>query len=192
MKSSRREPYNGPYEMQKNEEYRERSSDLLEDIDDKRTIEKIAYRTLEVEKIKEIQIKTSEQALKRAIELQTDVEPLKMLSSTVIGDFFDRVRFLRERITEAKNALEDRKLIHRSIEQEIDDDVSDRKNMLAMVSDNEKARELKLDISLLRMEKRKENTNFWRDLLALRRELMELIEQYEVESKISSLFKDLK
>jgi len=46
-----------------------------------------------------------------------------------------------------------------------------------------------LDISLLQREKRKENVQFWRDVLELTTELREIIEQHEMESKIAEIFK---
>jgi hypothetical protein len=42
------------------------------------------------------------------------------------------------------------------------------------------------------MEKRRENVLFWRDIFDLSTQLRELLEEYQMEAKIASLFKELK
>jgi len=64
--------------------------------------------------------------------------------------------------------------------------------LLAGLSDIDDIRDFKLDISTLRMEKRRENVQFWRDLVQLTTELRELMEEYKTESKIANLFRELK
>jgi hypothetical protein len=41
------------------------------------------------------------------------------------------------------------------------------------------------------MEKRRENVQFWRDMVQLTTELRELLEEYQMESKIADLFREL-
>jgi hypothetical protein len=122
---------------------------------------------------------------------EKDIEPLKRVSPKVMGNLFDRVDFLRERMAEIKNSLNDRKILHESLITEIDTDIEDKQSILGRLSDIDDIRDFKLDISALRMEKRRENVQYWRDVLELRTELRELLEQFKTESKIADLFKDL-
>ncbi len=124
--------------------------------------------------------------------LEQELEPLRKVSPKVIGGLFDRVDFLRIRIAETQSALDTRKRLHEELVKEIDTDVNDKKALLAGLSDIDDIRDFKLDISTLRMEKRRENVQFWRDLVQLTTELRELMEEYQTESKIANLFKELK
>lgn len=121
-----------------------------------------------------------------------ELEPLKKVSPNIIGNLFDRVEFLKIRINETNSALDTRKRLHTEMIQEIDNDINDKKAMLAGLSDVDDIRDFKLDISSLRMEKRRENVQFWRDLVELNTELRELMEQFQTESKIADLFRELK
>ena len=124
--------------------------------------------------------------------LETELEPLRKVSPKVIGSLFDRVDFLRTRIAEIQSALDTRKLLHNELIKEIDVDIGDKQRMVAGLSDIDDIRDFKLDISTLRMEKRRENVQFWRDLVQLTTELRELMEEYQTESKIANLFRELK
>jgi hypothetical protein len=121
----------------------------------------------------------------------SELEPLETIGSKVIGNLFDRVRFLKERIEEIKQTIKEREEMNLKFNKEIDADIAEMERILPTISNREELREFKLNITLLRMEKRKENTLFWRDIVALRKQLKELLEQYEAESKIASLFSDL-
>jgi hypothetical protein len=123
---------------------------------------------------------------------EEELEPLKMLGPKVIGNLFDRVDFLKNRIEEIQATLDTRKTLHNELIQEIDADINDKKALLAGLSDIDDIRDFKLDISTLRMEKRRENVQFWRDLFQLTTELRESLEEYQTESKISNLFQELK
>ncbi len=123
---------------------------------------------------------------------EQELEPLKKVSPKVIGNLFDRVEFLKTRISEIQSALETRKRLHAEMVQEIDTDINDKGAMLAGLSDIDDIRDFKLDVSTLRMEKRRENVQFWRDLVQLTTELRELMEEYQTESKIANLFQELK
>ena len=122
---------------------------------------------------------------------EQEIKPLKRVSPKIMGNLFDRVDFLRERINELKNALNDRKTLHEALITEIDVDIDDKQSILGKLSEIDDIRDFKPDISALRMEKRRENVQYWRDVLELRTELRELLEQFQTESKIADLFKDL-
>jgi hypothetical protein len=124
--------------------------------------------------------------------LETELEPLRKVSPKVIGNLFDRVDFLRTRITETQSALDTRKLLHNELIKEIDTDIGDKHRLVAGLTDIDDIRDFKLDISTLRMEKRRENVQFWRDLVQLTTELRELMEDFQTESKIANLFQELK
>jgi len=121
----------------------------------------------------------------------TELQPLQTMGSNVVGNLFDRVRFLRERIEETKVAIKEREEMNKRFNEEIDSDIKEMEKIIAGISNRDELREFKLNVTLLRMEKRKENTLFWRDIVALKNQLKELNEQHEVESKISSMFSDL-
>lgn len=121
----------------------------------------------------------------------TDIKPLQTVGSKVIGNLFDRVKFLKERIAETESAIKARKLLNDRFNNEIDKDIEEMEKILVSLSDKEEIRDFKLNVSLLRMEKRKEETSFWRDMNELKAQLQELNEQYETESKISDLFADV-
>jgi len=121
-----------------------------------------------------------------------ELKSLKRVSPEIIGSLFDRVEFLRTRINEIQSVLETRKRLHEELIKEIDTDINDKKALLAGLSDIDDIRDFKLDISTLRMEKRRENVQFWRDIFELTSELRDLMEQYQTESKIANLFKELK
>ena len=122
---------------------------------------------------------------------EEELEPLRKVSPKVIGNLFDRVEFLKQRITETKAALDTRKILHKDLVAEIEADIKDKHEMLRKLTDVDDIRDFKLDISTLRMERRRENVQFWRDIMDLTMEMRELIEEYQTESKIANLFKDL-
>jgi len=138
-------------------------------------------RTIEVERRTIHKMLTEEQ-----------LQPLREVSPKVIGNLFDRVEFLRQRITETQSAIETRKKLHDDIIQEVDTDIADKQKILAKLSDVDDIRDFKLDISSLRMEKRRENVQFWRDIFDLSTQLRELVEEHQMETKIADLFKDLR
>ena len=136
------------------------------------------------------EIKVERRTIHRLLKGE-ELEPLKRVSPKIIGNLFDRVEFLRQRIEETKTSLDTRKRLHDELMNEVDMDIRDKQSTLAGLSDVDDVRDFKLDISALRMEKRRECVQFWRDVLELTTELRELMEQYETESKIANLFKDL-
>jgi hypothetical protein len=137
------------------------------------------------------EIKIERSTIHKMLRDQQELEPLRQVSPKIIGNLFDRVEFLRLRIEETKNSLDTRKRLHDELLAEIDLDVRDKQSTLAGLSEVDDVRDFKLDISTLRMEKRKECVQFWRDVLELTTELRELLEQFETETKIANLFKDL-
>ena len=163
------------------EEYKEK-----EEISTPSKPERIEY--IEHEQPREITVerRTIHKMLK-----EEEMEPLKTIGPKVIGNLFDRVEFLRLRINETKAALETRKKLHEELANEIDADIRDKQSTLAGLNNVDDVRDFKLDISSLRMEKRRECVQFWRDALELTTELRDLLEQFETESKIADLFKEL-
>ncbi len=120
-----------------------------------------------------------------------DTEPLEKKGSDVTGNLFDRVRFLRERIDETKKAMELRGSIHNDIVSDIDSDIGEKDRIEGQLTNMDEKRNIKMDISILRREKRSENVRFWKDMFELRTELRELLENYQTESKILGIFEDL-
>jgi hypothetical protein len=120
------------------------------------------------------------------------IQPLKLVSSKVIGTIFDRVEFLKDRIDEIESNVTLRTKLHGEISAEIDVDIGEKESLMTMVSDVNEKRNFKVDISVLRKEKRHEAVQFWKDVIELRSELRELNEQYEIENKIGALFNDIK
>jgi hypothetical protein len=120
-----------------------------------------------------------------------NIEPLRLKVEMVTGSLFDRERFLSERIAEMKNNLELRKAIHREMVAEIEEEIRDKRDMISMTLENEDKRNLKMDISLLRKEKRNENVRFWKDVVELSLELRKSMEEHETEKKIMALFEGL-
>lgn len=121
-----------------------------------------------------------------------DIEPLRRKGKPLVsGSLFDRVRFLRERIDETKKAIELRESIHSQIMNDIDSDIEEKIRMEGQLTNMDEKRNVKMDISILRREKRSENVRFWKDILELRTELRELLEDHETESKIVKIFEDV-
>ena len=128
----------------------------------------------------------------RLVLEKEELEPLRKVSPKVIGGLFDRVDFLKTRIAEIQSALDTRKRLHDELIKEIDVDIGDKQMLLSGLSNMDDIRDFKMDISTLRMEKRRENVQFWRDLVQLTTELRELMEEFQTESKIANLFQELK
>ena len=118
-----------------------------------------------------------------------EIEPLKRETPRIVGSIFDRVNFLKERIDEANKALDLRKSIHEEMVADMKADIKEKEEIESRMTDMTDKRNFRLDISSLRKEMRAETVRFWKDILELRTELMELLEQYETESKIVNIFK---
>lgn len=116
---------------------------------------------------------------------------LKLKTEMVTGSLFDRVRFLEERIAEMRKNVEIRKAIHREMTAEIEEEILDKKDLINMTLENDDKRNIKMDISLLKKERRNENVRFWKDLVELSVELRELLEHLQTEKKIAGLFEGL-
>ncbi len=112
---------------------------------------------------------------------------LEDIGSKIVGNIFDRVKFLKQRILELEEAIEARKEMNKRFNEEIEREIAELERILPTISDKEELREFKLNLMMLRMEKRKENTNFWKDIVALKKQLRELLEEYEIESKLSRI-----
>ena len=156
------------------------------DLDSERLIRNEADEFLLTEVQKEVQVKRK--AMPRMEDLK--VEPLNRATPEIIGSLFDRIKFLKERIAESNEMIETRKKLHEQVIAEIDVDISDKASMESRLTDIDEKRNLKLDISILRKEKRHEQLQFWRDILELKTEMRTLLEEYESESKIVGLFSE--
>lgn len=139
-------------------------------------------------------IKPDPTAERRIMKMQmvSTIEPLKFVGEQVVGDLFERVAFLKQRIEELSTSLNDRILLNKRFVEDINSDIDEKQKMLQIISDRDEMREIKLDITLLKMEKRREMMSFWKDILEIRKELRRLQEEYRIESKISSMFGQLK
>jgi hypothetical protein len=120
------------------------------------------------------------------------VEPLNRKPSEVIGTLFDKVKFLKDRVAELEAMINDRVEIHNAMLKDIDDDIRITNEMAGHAMDMDERRNLKLDVSIMRKEKRNEQVQFWRDIVELRAELREMVEKFQMESEISKLFEDLR
>ncbi len=121
----------------------------------------------------------------------TKIESLNRMEPIIVGDLFDRVRFLQERINELNEIVGIRQKMHEDMQSDIEADIREKSSMVSVISDSHERRNLKLDISVLRKERRGESLQFWKDLLELKTELRTLMEQYETESKIVGIFKGM-
>jgi len=139
----------------------------------------------ELERLRK-EVQTVKQGMPRMEELK--IQSLNRKPVEVIGTLFDRVKFLKERIDDIRGNIETRKKLHNEIDAEIEKDIREKEDIAAVVSDINERRNFKLDISILRRERRNEAVQFWKDMLELETELQEIMEQYETESRISSLF----
>ena len=122
---------------------------------------------------------------------EEEIEPLERETPKIVGSLFDRVLFLRERIEEISKMIELRKTIHSEMTEEIAKDVREKEEIEKRMVDMTDKRNFKMDISSLRKEGRTETVRFWKDILELRTELQELLEQYKTETKIVDIFKNL-
>lgn len=119
---------------------------------------------------------------------KTSFTELRLIADEVIGNLFNRVEFLKTRINELESALIERQEIDQSQIVEITSDVEEKKKKLLSLSNIDDIREFELDITNLKMEKRKETLTYWRDKLEVRRELQELKEEYQNKAKIIEIF----
>ena len=122
---------------------------------------------------------------------QPPIEPLKRLKPQIIGTLFDRLKFLDERIVETDKNIQTREKIHQEICNDIDVDVREKEEIMARTTDMDDRRNIKLDISVLRREKRAEAVQYWKDLVELKTELKELMEMQITEKKIVDMFREL-
>jgi hypothetical protein len=117
---------------------------------------------------------------------------LRLLGAELIGNIFERVKFLETRIGDIDSSLKSRQLINKKAIEEVTMDVDDKLSKLSTITDSDAVRDLQLDLTNLKMERRREVLLFWKDTLELQRELQQLKEQYVIESKIAKLFEGLK
>jgi len=145
----------------------------------------------EIDERKIIERKIRAKVAMPRMELDT-IKPLQRISPQIIGNLFDRVKFLEDRINEINDILKIREDLHNDMIKEIDVDIKEKEEMASRVADIDEKRNFQLDISILRKEKRHEGVQFWKDITELKSELRELTEKHEAETKITNLFEDLK
>ena len=148
------------------------------------------YKEKEESKTEFIREKVSIPVIKSMIRgmQSADNQPIEEVGAKVMGSLFDKIKFLKVRIDELQQASDERETMNVKSNKEIDEDIEDLEIFLTKLATKEDVREFKLNISLLKMEKRKENNNFWRDITTLKKQLRELKEEFETESNISKLF----
>jgi hypothetical protein len=149
-------------------------------------------RTPVVKEEKEFLVKEIKKASRaRQPAPDEEIESIKRVAPEIVGSLFERIRFLEERISDTKAAMEDRKGLHAMMIKDIEEDMSEKKTMESRLTDMDDKRNLKMDISMLRRDKRNELVRFWKDMYELRAELKELMERLEIESKVVRIFRDL-
>jgi hypothetical protein len=117
---------------------------------------------------------------------------LRLLGGELIGNIFERVKFLEDRINDTQSALKSRLRINKQSINEISEDIDQKLSELNTINDPEMMRDLRLDLTNLKMERRRETLLFWKDTLELQRELQQLKEQLAIESKVAELFEGLR
>jgi len=145
------------------------------------------------EREKEIIKKEIIQQKKKWLKIKDQrLRALRLLGAELIGNIFERVKFLESRISDIQTSLQNRQVIHKNAIGEITEDVDEKLSKLSTETDSDKIRDIQLDLTNLKMERRREVLLFWKDTLELQRELQELKEQFTIEGKIARLFEDLK
>lgn len=173
----------------KDDKYTKKDKYVSENIDKETVFRPFQDEVPEEERVEKIRV-TSMQALPSMQE--DEIEPLKRAGKPLVsGSLFDRERFLKERIDETRHEIGLRENIHNQIIIDIDVDIEEKKKMEDQLTNMDEKRNVKMDISILRKEKRNENVRFWKDRLELRTELRELLEEHESESKIVDIFRDI-
>lgn len=118
------------------------------------------------------------------------LEYLKLKVDEVIGTISERKKFLEKRINELEEAIRKREELHEEIVRDIMEDIREKESLMRKMSRAEDIRDVMLDISALKSQKRKEEVQFWRDITQLKNELAVLKEEYEVTKKISSILEE--
>lgn len=122
---------------------------------------------------------------------QEDIDELKILRCTgslIIGNLFDRVKFIENRISELTMAINLRKQIHEEMIADIDADIRDKETLAVRCADFDDLRSVKLQISMLKQQKRRELLQHFHDTFELGAELRALKEEFHSEQKIASIF----
>lgn len=122
----------------------------------------------------------------------TEIKQLRCKGPEIIGNLFDKVQFLEERIQELTSAIELRKKINAEIIKDIEEDIRDKETFATQCTDFDDLRSIKLHISMLKQQKRKELIQHFHDTVELSTELQALREEYQTEQKITSLFEDIR
>ena len=160
---------------------------------DEEEVESTFKRQELYEKEKEIVKKEILQEQKRWTKIKEErLRSLRLLGFELIGNIFERVRFLELRIANIENSLKNRQEISEKAIKEITEDIDNKLSKISVTTDSDKIRDLQLDLTNLKMERRRETLLFLKDSVELQRELQQLREQHTIENKIAKLFEGLK
>ncbi len=148
--------------------------------------------TPEEEAIKQIVVREKERPNVTAFRMEDEdrLEYLKLRVDEVVGTVTERRKFLERRIRELEEAIKKREKLHEDILKDIDEDIKDKESLMRKMSKAEDIRDVMLDISALKSQKRREEVQFWRDITQLKNELAVLQEEYEITKKISDILEE--
>ncbi len=119
-----------------------------------------------------------------------ELEDLRLQVDEVMGSISERKRFLEKRMSELENAIENREKLHERILKEIEAEIKEKELLMKKMSDAEAIRDILLDISALKSQRRKEEVQFWRDMTQLRNELALIEEEHEITQKLSRIIEE--
>lgn len=174
--------------------YKGELEDYLYEFDRPRRRTESRLRIDEIKPQREIQTKEVRVASRQTIprlEQEEELEPLKRRSPEIFGTLFDRIEFIRKRIDEINDTIGVRENMHKTLIAEINADIKEKEAMEVKMIDMDEKRNIRLDISLLRKEKRQEAVRFWKDVVELKADLRDLLEKYETETNIAAIFKGI-
>ena len=141
--------------------------------------------------VERVVVKEKERAHVTALRLEEEeLEDLKLKVEEVFGTISERKKFLERRIREIKEAIRKREELHEKILEDIDEEVNEKESLMKKMSKIEDIRDILLDISALKSQKRREEVQFWRDITQLKNELAVLEEEYEVTKNMASILKE--
>lgn len=116
-----------------------------------------------------------------------EMTSLRLKVQEVTGSLLERRDFLRERVKFLKEKLKERKELHEKIMEDIDKDIEEKENIMRKMSKPDEIRDISLDISSLRSQKRKEKLLFWKDICELENELQITQEELRIAEKLAKI-----
>jgi len=116
-----------------------------------------------------------------------EITSLRLKVQEVTGSLLERRDFLKERVKFLKEKLKERKELHEKIMEDIDKDIEEKENIMRKMSKPDEIRDISLDISSLRSQKRKEKLLFWKDICELENELQITQEELRIAEKLAKI-----